>query len=267
MRLWVLSDLHLEEEESGLWMPVPPPDADVAVVAGDVMPGPSYAVRWLAPLARRLPVVAVLGNHEFYGHSVFEGLEWAREAAATSTYGVHLLERDAVVIGGVRFLGCTLWMDFLLHAEAGDDEQDRAAEERVAKAEASRRMMDYRRIRHRTLPMEEPWTPELAQETHRRSVAWLDAEFRKPFDGPTVVVTHHAPHRQSVDPRFASDLLTPSYVSDLSEQIGRWHPNLWVHGHVHDSCDYRVGRTRVVCNPRGYGSENPAFDPTLVVEV
>jgi len=263
MKLWVLSDLHLEGDD--MWLPSLPADADVAIVAGDVMPGPGYAVRWLAPLARRMPVVYVLGNHEFYGHSVFEGLEWARESAAA--YGVHLLERDAMVLGGTRFLGCTLWTDFLFHVEDGDDEQDRAAEERVAKGEAARRMVDYRRIRKRRLPAEEPWTPELSQETHRRSVAWLHAEFRKPFDGRTVVVTHHAPHRQSVHPQFASDLLTPSYVSDLSEQIGRWQPDLWVHGHVHDSCDYRVGRTRVLCNPRGYGRENHAFDPGLVVEV
>jgi len=262
MKLWVLSDLHLEEDD--MWLPSPP-DADVAVVAGDVMPGPGYAVRWLAPLARRMPVLFVLGNHEFYGHSFMEGLEWAREAAAT--YGVHLLERDAVVIDGVRFVGCTLWTDFMLHAGSGDDEEDRAAEERVAKGEAARRMVDYRRIRQRRLPVEEPWTPELSQETHRRSVAWLDERFRQPFDGPTVVVTHHAPHPRSVHPRFAGDLLTPSFVSDLSSEIGRWQPDLWVHGHVHDSCDYRVGRTRVLCNPRGYGSENPAFDPSLTVEV
>lgn len=96
---------------------------------------------------------------------------------------------------------------------------------------------------------------------------WLDGQFSEQFDGPTVVVTHHAPHPGSVHPGFTNDLLTPSFVSDLSSEIERWQPDLWVHGHVHDSFDYRVGRTRVLCNPRGCGDENRDFNPGLVVEV
>jgi hypothetical protein len=95
-----------------------------------------------------------------------------------------------------------------------------------------------------------------------------------PFDGPTVVVTHHAPHPDSVARRFENDPLTPAFVSDLSEVIDRWQPALWFHGHTHDNFDYRVGATRIVCNPKGYGPmppgrriENVAFDVGRVVEV
>ena len=50
--------------------------------------------------------------------------------------------------------------------------------------------------------------------------------------------------------------------------IERYEPALWVHGHMHDSFDYRLGRTRVVCNPRGYFPHqlNPDFRPLLVVQ-
>ena len=45
--------------------------------------------------------------------------------------------------------------------------------------------------------------------------------------------------------------------------------SLWIHGHIHESFDYKIGKTRVVCNPRGYASieENKGFRPdyTLVV--
>jgi hypothetical protein len=27
---------------------------------------------------------------------------------------------------------------------------------------------------------------------------------------------------------------------------------LWTHGHMHNTSDYLMGDTRVVCNPRGY---------------
>jgi Icc-related predicted phosphoesterase len=32
-------------------------------------------------------------------------------------------------------------------------------------------------------------------------------------------------------------------------------PALWLHGHTHGSCDYKLGDTRVVCNPMGYPGE------------
>jgi Icc-related predicted phosphoesterase len=80
-------------------------------------------------------------------------------------------------------------------------------------------------------------------------------------------VTHHAPHPGSLHPRYANDLISAAYVSDLTPLIESGKPALWVHGHVHASFDYRVGDTRVICNPNGYGGENAAFDPALVVEV
>ena len=45
---------------------------------------------------------------------------------------------------------------------------------------------------------------------------------------------------------------------------------LWIHGHTHDSFDYVVNGTRVLCNPRGYAkngaNENPLFDANLIAE-
>jgi Icc-related predicted phosphoesterase len=88
-----------------------------------------------------------------------------------------------------------------------------------------------------------------------------------PFDGATVVVTHHAPHPISIHSRHESELMSAAYVSNLSAVIEAAWPAAWIHGHVHESLDYWVGTTRVLCNPHGYGSENPSFDPSLVVEI
>ena len=49
-------------------------------------------------------------------------------------------------------------------------------------------------------------------------------------------------------------------------------PVLWVHGHTHQSFDYRVRSCRIVCNPRGYVSwsgrtENQTFDPGLTLQL
>lgn len=45
--------------------------------------------------------------------------------------------------------------------------------------------------------------------------------------------------------------------------------SLWIHGHVHESADYELNGTRIICNPKGYsspelGPQNPAFDDVVV---
>ena len=86
-----------------------------------------------------------------------------------------------------------------------------------------------------------------------------------------MVVTHHAPSPRSIHPRFEGSLLNGCFVSDLEHLMGAPRVRLWIHGHTHDSFDYTVRGTRVLCNPRGYMlqgvGENAAFDPALVVEV
>jgi len=113
-----------------------------------------------------------------------------------------------------------------------------------------------------------PFTTEHALARHRRELAWLEARLREPFDGQTVVCTHHSPSPQSVPDRFRDDPLSPAFSSNLEHIIERYQPDLWVHGHTHDSFDYNIGKTRVVCNPAGYQHEpNPDFQWDLVVEI
>ncbi|MFD2054200.1 metallophosphoesterase [Mesorhizobium calcicola] len=261
MRLWVFSDLHLEFELfSRPLCRRDFPEAEVCVVAGDVLNGVANSVHWLAAnVAPTMPVIFVPGNHEYYNSSVLEGLEWGRFAADQHA-DVHLLSDDAVVIDGVRFLGATLWTDYALD---GRERSERA----WAMANAEGRLNDHKVIAWRTLPQYEAFTPLKALDLHERSRNFLQRELKTPFDGQTVVVTHHAPHPLSVNARWKGSSLNPAFASDLGEMMELWRPALWVHGHMHDSADYVVRDTRVVCNPCGYGNENAAFDPALVMEV
>ena len=103
-----------------------------------------------------------------------------------------------------------------------------------------------------------------------RARRFLEERLRAPFDGKTVVITHHAPSAASIAPRFGDDSthINASFVSRLDELIAP-PVRLWVHGHTHASFDYELSGARVVCNPRGYVPMeiNPGFDPGLVVEV
>lgn len=250
MRIWLLSDLHLEFAD--LAEPLKPPDADVCVMAGDLCRAIDNGVRWLAEhIAPAMPCVYVAGNHEFYKGSIKEGLEAGR-AAARVTPGVHFLENDAVTLGGVRFLGATLWTDFRI---------DGAPE--AAMDHARRRMNDYRQIAWQKNPWQR-FLPVHSLRLHQDSRAFLAREMASsPL--PTVVVTHHLPHRRSAPERINGDQTNAAYASDLSAMIEDGAPALWIHGHTHDSCDYSVGSTRIVSNPKGYGDENGAFDRRLVV--
>lgn len=115
------------------------------------------------------------------------------------------------------------------------------------------------------------FSPADARQRHIRSRAVIKRSLSEPFDGPTVVVTHHAPHPKSISSGFAKSMLTPAFVSDLGDVMMTGEPELWVHGHVHSSHDYVVDQTRVVVNLAGYRAgnawENAAFEPSKIVEV
>jgi Icc-related predicted phosphoesterase len=130
---------------------------------------------------------------------------------------------------------------------------------------ARERMNDYRQIAAQRNPWKR-FLPQTAYRMHRDSRHFIEAAVKSNL-GPTVAVTHHLPHPRSIPQRFKGDLLNAAYASDLSELIEQQQPALWVHGHTHDSSDYWIEHTRIVCNPRGYDDENRSFNPALILQV
>ncbi|MBS0537353.1 MAG: metallophosphoesterase family protein [Proteobacteria bacterium] len=253
MKIALLSDIHLSVGP----MALPAVAADVLVIAGDVG-RPARAMEWAK--AARVPTLYVAGNHEFYGSDLVT--THARLVELAEGSNVRVLERSEWHHGNVRFLGCTLWSDYRLLTE----EEARAR----GIADALKFLYDFSAIR--LAPgFEDKFTPAASQLLFDQSVAWLEECFARPHAGPTVVITHFAPTPQSISPRFKGSSINASFVSDLTDRIARWQPALWMHGHTHDSFDYRVGATRVVCNARGYVQdnrlENGRFDPAFIVEV
>lgn len=261
MRILVISDLHLEF--GPFEFPDDLPNFDAAVFAGDIARPISVALSWIADqrhrdlLANR-PIIYVPGNHEFYRSEMRANLEAGKRAA--EELGIHLLATGAVTIGNVRFIGATLWTDYLL---LGD--------RRRAMDEAGRGLNDHRLIRIVVDGQNVPFSPARAASLHNGDLAFIARQLAEPFAGASVVVTHHAPHPDSIQPIYKGDALSPAFASDLSGLILEHQPELWIHGHDHASHDYQVGQTRVFANQAGYpgakGRENPNFDPRCVVEV
>lgn len=253
MKLHILSDLHLEFAG----FTPPETDADVIVLAGDIGVG-VQGIEWAARTFRDRQVVYVPGNHEYYGSHLSKTAIAMRSAARAC--GVHLLDNDEVVIDGVRFLGTTLWTDFQLF---GKDE----ASVNAALSNAKQRLRDFSAINYGSTGR---FLPEQSAALHFNAIDWLRNKLSTPFDGETVVVSHHCPHWNSVHERFRESVTSACFASDLDHLMGE-PIDLWIHGHTHDSYDYTVRKTRVVCNPRGYsrgaGYENGHFKPDLVAEV
>jgi len=193
MKLHILNDLHIEFED----FDPPATDAVVVILAGDIGVG-LEVLRWAEAPFLDKPVICVPGNHEFYHHDI----ALIDELKTQAPEHIHVLNDDQVVIAGVRFLGSILWTDFALFGEG----------ERFFAMQATRkRMTDFSLISNQG----QRFTPEEAIRLHTASRHWLAAMLAEPFDGRTVVVTHHAPSSRSVHPRYAHDLLTPAFASNL----------------------------------------------------
>jgi predicted phosphodiesterase len=247
VKLQIVSDIHIEFGHYELENT----DADVVVFAGDIGVGID-GLKWIENQKIDKPVIYVLGNHEYFHHEI--GL--IDEIKANASPNIHVLDTDAIEVDGTRFLGCTLWTDFLLFGEAGKT---------IAVHKAKKNMADFEVIKHNG----KRFSPEDSISLHEESRDWLKCALSIPFEGKTVVVTHHIPSFKSVHTRFSNNSLNPAFASHLYELMHEGQVALWVHGHTHDAYDYQLNGTRVVCNPRGYfGFERTdEFKSDFVVEV
>lgn len=249
MKILVLSDLHLEF--SSFWPSET--DADIVVLAGDIGSG-DQVISWARAVWDNKPIVYVAGNHEFYKH---EKIATERQLKVSAfIQNMYMLEKTERIINGIRFLGTTLWTDFNLF---GEENREKCL------AIANQSLNDFRLIRLG----DKTFSAEDSLECHKDNLEWLTTKLiNEPFDGQTVVVTHHSPSWQSVAKRYQHDLLSACFSSRLEHLMG--HCKLWIHGHTHESFDYVINGTRVICNPRGYvigRAENVQFDPEKIVEI
>ncbi|MBP2558740.1 Icc-related predicted phosphoesterase [Neorhizobium galegae] len=256
MRAWIISDIHHSRLRDLKGDRLAIPDADLCVCVGDVAGAIDDSISFLLRVIEpRMPVVLILGNHDYYGSGIDFALERARRLIEGKR--VHLLENQNLIFNDCRFIGATLWTDFCV--SVGEDEHV-PPEERRAKAFGlvPSRMMDFScifRSDERQAGENGMVTVKEIFDRHRASRAFIDEELGKPFNGRTIVLTHHAPLMQSSDPRFFGDITNAAFASDLSDLIERRRPSLWIHGHIHKFRDYMFDKTRIVCNPVGYQQE------------
>ncbi len=248
MKIISYSDLHLEFGTD--FRPPTNSDADLMILAGDIITCKDYT-----PLSRFLqdwhkPVLYVMDNHEYYTrHPMHEENRNFRQWLADTHPKITLLLDEAVTLDGVHFFGGTMWTDF-------------DGSNPIAMQTAQQQMNDYRMI---CLPDHHYLTPAQTIALHQIYKDNLTAWFENSLSGARVVISHHAP---LINPntRHKDSPLWPAFNSlDMLPLIERYQPALWVYGHTHECNDQMIGETRVISNQSGYPSrqrklECPDFD-------
>lgn len=174
-----------------------------------------------------------------------------QEAEGTN---IQLLENESVEFGGFRFFGTTLWTDMALHGDPY-----------VGSLEAMQ-MNDYKRIRK--TPSYRKLRPVDARAMHHEALMAMRQFLCAGDPLRSVVITHHAPSMRSLPKPRRCEPISCAYSSHLDAFIEEYEPLLWVHGHIHHSQDYVIGKTRVLSNPRAYVDEpNALFESQLMVDL
>lgn len=262
MKLRICSDLHTEfyrtsnaEELNSIIPDLPDDKETILIIAGDI--GLAHIKLTLhtplTMLSKRFKYVLwVMGNHFFYSNSIFND-HFAIEEYSLLAPNVKLLENSVHVMDDVLFVGATLWTDF-----NNSNPMDMLY--------ASKAMSDFRVIHKFDNGV---LRPEDTVNHHYRSKDYIFNILRNSEHRKKVVITHHGCTLESIPINYKGDKLNSAFVSDLSPEILRHQPDLWIHGHTHDSLEYYVANTRVLCNPYGYKNyiENENYNPKLVVEV
>ena len=252
MKLLVYSDLHLEFSDFA----TPEAGYDVVILAGDIHLD-DRGVQWAKRKFADVPVIYICGNHEFYHADIVDVHNRIRSEVDGTN--IHFCENETVYINDTRFVCATLWSDFRIK---GNRE--------LAMLQAGMWMNDYRLIKFGEVTL----TPQDTARFHQESLMFLENELKTSTESTqkTVVVTHHAPSGQSLRYERVDDELSPAYASELATLMLDTAPQLWIHGHTHESVDYQIGETRVLSNPRGYsrtanGHGNPNFQPICIIDM
>jgi Icc-related predicted phosphoesterase len=272
LKLQIVSDLHLEFNTN---VQINNAGADVLCLAGDIClaeylyrnpvsdaPNNSsysdhakrYREFFTQVTGEFNQVLYIMGNHEHYN-----GL-WNRTSdvlfeEADRYPNLTFLDDEWVDINNIRIVGTSLWTNF-------------NNEDPLTMLSVKDMMNDYSAIKINNNGVYHKLRPIDTLRAHRQSLEFIKFAVGE-HEGSVVLLGHHAPSTQSIHELYKNELLmNGAFCSNLEEFIlDHDKIKLWIHGHVHNSFDYQIGSTRVVCNPHGYPKEINTFNPKFVVEV
>lgn len=240
MKIDIISDIHLTcfkdfgEDFVRTWIS----EGDLLILAGDI-----GEFHWWQTKSRLIDVFCqryehvlyIAGNHDYYGTTLEEG-DIRFRAIEDRIKNFHFLERDIFEFNNIKFAGCSLWFK--------EDPMSQFYE---------RFMNDFTLIQQF-----KPAVYERNQDSQ---------EFLRSLQNIDVIITHHLPSQFSVHERYTGDSCNRFFLCEMDDVILNLAPKFHIHGHTHMSCDYKLGDTRIICNPLGYPRENPGIYGPVTIEM
>jgi len=252
-KIQLISDIHLEFPDNSWFLRENPfeNDADVLIIAGDFCPkihrDDDHIQKFLDMVSENYErVIIINGNHDYYHGSAHEiGKEKVKLRK-----NVFNVNRQVVKHKKVRYICATLWGSPLPKEEFY----------------VRNYLYDFRAI--------EGMTMKKFINLNKTDSEFIRREAKKPYDGKTVVVTHHIPSRYQIHPMYKDSDCNGGFASS-EEETFKENIDFWVYGHTHSTFDDVRWDTRFICNPLGYvrrynedscNLENKYWNPALYFE-
>jgi len=251
LKVLIMSDVHNEFKPYQISQEAID-KVDLIILAGDIhIKDKGY--EWIGSQVQDKPVLYVLGNHEYYKKAYPKLINDMKKLDKYPN--IHLLENDIFTFNGINFFGATLWTNYKLF---GDNRELSTVIYHV-----ENQMNDYKLIRQS--PMFRKSRTADMKRIHDQTILSMKSSID--VTQRNVIITHHAPHVNSIYSQFHDDDVAPAYASDLTEVIKKLNPELWIHGHTHKKSDYFIGKTRIISNPKGYPDEENNFVDDFILEI
>jgi len=241
MKIQFLSDLHLEYKENREYFISNPikPIGEVLILAGDIVNeiNRSDAIDFFKDIEKKFNfIISAFGNHEFYLGNIDFSLPKYKKQLSKNHF---LLNNETIYYKNCRFIVSTLWSKI----------------EEEHKDEISKRLNDYKYIKYKN----QNFSTYYSNEIFQLSKNFIINELEKSFDGKTIIITHHLPSYDCVNPKWRNSHLASAFVSKLDDIILKYNPDFWIFGHQHEYSECKIGKTKLLSNPLGYFKE-PNFN-------
>jgi hypothetical protein len=183
-------------------------------------------------------VIFTSGNHEYYSLNNKISMEEIEEILVRKSKMIprlYYLQSNSITLDRIIYYGCTLW------THIPKDKMELLA----------KRMNNYNYIYSSSL---KKITPYELDELHHIQRVKLETFLSSHINGKIVIITHHLPLMNLVDPKYSSELIH-SFNSDLSYLL-QDNIKLWLSGHIHHALKHSFifpskNEAQFIVNPLG----------------
>lgn len=248
MKFDLISDLHEDfwnQDQQVRWEGIG--TSLVAVVLGDVSRDPEVTYKTVVDISKYYKyVIFVDGNHEHNNQCDIQEHNQLMRQRFNKYHNIQYLNRNAIVVDGVAFVGVNGWWTF-------DFMEPEISREDCYWYFASNFIYS------------EPFMQEVMDTARQDATTMCEIVAKLTMDSAVneiVILTHTAPFNKFMDvqqpqhpahySRCGSSYLSKIIDFDINNKI-----NIWCFGHVHQEFDEVINGIRYICHPRGRLDDSP----------